>query len=142
MKYGFLVLLCCVACTQIPDCSLDPNADVFFVSFSDDEVNSFTFTSITNDLITTDYAPDSAILAIALPLTETSAVITYRFETDTLEYSLTVGYRSQLNIYGDDCPASVQFLDVEVINYANFDTAFVTNPILTSRIEENIEVLF
>ncbi len=142
MKYGPLVIFCCMACTQIADCSLDPNISEFYIEFDHTELRLVTFESVTNDLSSEVYFDaDTSFSKVQLPLTDTSPSLTYTFVTDSGDYTLTLAYDTQLSIYGEDCPASNYFFNLEVIDH-NFDSVAVTNNILTNRITDNIEVYF
>ena len=68
-------------------------------------------------------------------------MIRYDFFTDSIDYFVEILYQTQANVYGEDCPASLHYSQLEIGAY-NFDTVIVTNPSLDRRITENIEVSF
>ena len=144
MKYGpWVFLIFCLSCTAIADCELDNNTEQFFIQFNHDEISIFLFQSVTNDQTDEIYFDDNDTLTNEqLPLTEITNQLTYTFRTDSFNYQLTLSYDHQLTIYGEDCPSTMRFTNLQVVDYTFFDTAFVSNNILTSRIEENVEVFF
>ena len=131
-----------LGCEPILDCQLDANSNAFYIQFNHSTGSQVAFNSVMNDrLETVFFDADSSFTLIQLPLTEEAASLRYSFLTDSTDYFLDVSYQSRLNLYGDDCPPSTFFFDLEVTNH-NFDSVAVTNTDLDRRLFENIQVFF
>lgn len=130
------------ACTPIEDCQLDPNSSSMYVSFDHNTVTSFSFDSVKNNLsATVYYDADTSFSSIPVPLSSNSNDIRYDFFTDSTDYFVEIRYSTQPNVYGEDCPISIYYSQLEIGDY-NFDTVIVTNSFLDRRITQNIEVSF
>ena len=130
------------ACTPIEDCQLDPNSSSMYVDFNHSTATTVSFDSVKNDLTSTIYFDaDTSFSAITLPLSSGANQIRYDFYTDSTDYFVELRYTTQANVYGEDCPISIYYAQIEVADY-NFDTVIVTNSFLDRRITENIEVSF
>ena len=131
-----------LGCEPILDCQLDANSNAFYMEFNHSSGLQVSFDSVKNSLIeTVFFDADSSYTTIQLPITEASPGLRYTFFTDSTDYFLEVTYESRLNLYGDDCPPSNYFFNLEITNH-NFDSVVVTNPELDRRLFENIQAFF
>ncbi len=131
-----------VACTPIEDCQLDPNSSQAYISFNHDTASTFSFDSVKNNLVSTVYFDaDTSFTLISVPLASAASDVRYEFFTDSTDYFMEIQYRTQANVYGEDCPASIYYFDIEVMTH-NFDSVAINNDFLDRRITDNIEVYF
>ena len=138
----WIALLLAGACTPIEDCQLDPNSTQVYISFNHDTASTFSFDSVKNDLVNTIYYDaDTSFSLIPVPLAAASNDIRYEFFTDSTDYFMEIQYRTQANVYGEDCDASLHYFNIEVMTH-NFDSVAINNDFLDRRIPDNIEVYF
>ncbi len=130
------------SCTPIEDCQLDPNSAQAYIRFNHDTATTFSFDSVKNDMVSTIYYDaDTSFTLIPVPLSSASSDIRYEFFTDSTDYFMELQYKTQANVYGEDCEASIYYSAIEVITH-NFDSVAISNDFLDRRITDNIEVYF
>ncbi len=143
MKARSLILLFVLwGCEPIEDCQLDPNSNSFYILFNLDSGGAVTFDSVKNNVVSDIFFDsDSTFTLVQLPLYEQLAELTYFFYTDSVDYQLTVSYDSRINLYGEDCPVSTYYFNLDVPQHS-FDSVGVASSDLDRRVFENIEVFF
>ncbi len=159
MRNGFILILglwSVVSCQEIKDCELETSRDYAIVGFYESdsvekEVKTVAFAKVyapdyddyyyissTSDTTLTD----DTISATGLYLYSEAETIDYLFETDSINYSLTIEYTPHLRIYYDECdPVYSYKIDTAYSN--EFDSvAIIYRPLGEFQTTYNLEVYF
>ena len=139
MRKGFLIITVVWAvfsCQEIKDCELETSRDYALVGFYeadsvDKEVKTVAFTQIAATDYhryyisnVTDTLDDDTITATYLPLYSEAESITYSFDTDSLNYLLTIEYTLHLRIYYDECEPVFSYI-IDTAYSDQFDSVAV-----------------
>ena len=138
-KSSIIVLGVFFGCTPVLDCQLDPNSSSFYLHFENPESLIISFDSIQSDFDPGFEIDPDTVSTLSLPLSMDVQKITYNFYTDTIDYYFVLKYNIVHNLYGQDCPASPFFFNLEVVE-TNIDTLSLVYDQLDRRVRENIVV--
>lgn len=156
MKSGLLLVFgiwLMLSCQEIKDCSLESSTDYVIVryydadsvdkevktvvfSFVGEENNTFSYLSSTAD--TTD---NDTVSLNVLFVNPNDTLVNYIFETDSINYNLTLDYKPHLRIYYDECDPVYSYV-LDTAYSSNFDSVVVINNILDRVVDTHIEVYF
>lgn len=153
MRSGILfifVLWLVFSCQEIKNCELESSTDYLITNFyrSDTSVQTsktVAFTSIkslespyylTSVLDTVD---DDTLSAMVLFLNSEVKKTTYIFETESLDYELTIEYTPHLRIYYEECDPVFSY-KIDTAYSDQFDSVVVVNPTLDWEVTKNLEL--
>lgn len=82
---------------------------------------------------------DTTVTRFFLPLNPAEDSVTYIFETDTIDYELTMLYSKDIEIFYDECEPTYNY-QLEGVRSVGFDTVILSNPSIDRRIKLNVEI--
>lgn len=151
---------CAFACQEIKECQLETSSDYAWVKMYEADSASKTlkqevaFDSVytTGQFVNTfqerfivttiaDTIEDDTTNVFPVFLYNGGTEITYRFDTDSTDYDLTVRYIPHLRIYDPECdPVYSYKLDTAFSD--TFDSVAVVNRVLDMEFSDNVEIYF
>lgn len=143
-----------ISCQEIKDCDLESSRDYAIIGFFEaDSVEKENKTVAFSSIYSPDYnlyyissvadtLDDDTVSATGLYLYSEAEIITYAFNTDSINYELTIEYTPHLRIYYDECdPVYSYKIDTAYSN--EFDSvAILYKPLDEYQTVQNLEVYF
>ena len=90
---------------------------------------------------TQDTINDDTISVTGLFLNPVNESVTYIFETDSIDYDLTMEYTEHLRIYYDECDPVYSY-KIDTAYSTTFDSVVIINPALDKIVPGNVEIYF
>lgn len=140
-----------VSCQEIKDCELQTRTDYAIVGFyqlveGEKELDTLAFDLITEKnaglyYLTSiaDTVSDDTLSVIGLPLNPADTVVTYVFETDSVNYELTMVYTPHLRIYYEECDPVYSY-KLDTVYSSEFDSVAIYNRVMDKVVTSNVEV--
>ena len=158
MRTGFFLIIAiwaAISCQEIKDCELDSSRDYAIVGFYEaDSADQYEKTVAFSKIHAPDYdfyaistitdttTSDDTISVTGLYLYSEEEIITYAFETDSIDYQLTIEYTPHLRIYYDECDPVYSY-KIDTAYSDEFDSvAVIFKPLDDFQTEYNLEVYF
>lgn len=166
MRAGYILIVAvwaAIGCQEVKKCGLDSSRDYVLVGFyeplQEDSENQeepedpeqktvafsliyspeYQFHYISNVADTID---DDTVTAVGLPLPPDAGIITYAFDTDSVNYLLTIEYEPHLRIYYDECDPVFSYR-IDTAYSDQFDSiAVVFRPLNDFQPDHNLKVFF
>ncbi|MEQ8583936.1 MAG: hypothetical protein RIC30_15830 [Marinoscillum sp.] len=154
MRSGIVLMLgvwLAVSCQEIKDCTLETSTDYSVVRFyrADTTVKTVKEVAfmriyepdVSNYNISTmeDNIDDDTIVVTGLFLNPADTRVTYLFETDSIDYELTMEYKPHLRIYYDECDPVYSY-KLDTAYSPNFDSVAMVNNVLDKVVTTNLEI--
>ena len=158
MRKGLFIVigvwLAIASCQEIKDCELESSTEYAWVRFYEvdsveqyekkvsfslvkEETSNFYFYSTLND-DTTDYDTTSFM---PLYFNGDTHEVKYLFDTDSIQYELTMIYTPHLRIYYDECEPVYSF-KLDSVYSPDFDSVVLVNKNVDIAVGTNVEVYF
>ncbi|MFY0605670.1 MAG: hypothetical protein JXR10_03085 [Cyclobacteriaceae bacterium] len=156
MKSGLLLVFgiwLMLSCQEIKDCGLESSTDYVIVKYYeadsvDKEVKTAAFTVVREEnnslfVVSTmaDTLEDDTVSLTGLFVNPNDTLVNYIFETDSINYNLTLDYKPHLRIYYDECDPVYSYV-LDTAYSSNFDSVVLINNILDRAVDTHIEVYF
>lgn len=158
---GWLV----ISCNHIEDCTISSSQDYAVVRFfwADStpktprpvgfdlmyESNEEFYLSVVEDTFRITYQPypplndtirnDTTIMALILPFDPADTMVHYSFETDSMDFHVSMIFSKNFEIYYHDCPPAFNY-ELDSAYGVGFDSVALINPTIDSQIPVNIEL--
>ncbi|MFH6983921.1 hypothetical protein [Marinoscillum luteum] len=148
MRSGIVLMLgvwLVISCHEIKDCTLETSTDYAIVRFYRADTTVKTVKEVAFSKI---YEPvsgyyissmEDTVVAIGLFLNPADTRVTYLFETDSIDYELTMEYKPHLRIYYDECDPVYSFR-LDTAYSPNFDSVDMVNNVLDKVVVTNLEI--
>ena len=131
------------ACGDIDSCTSDSNQSFMILRFYDAETKAAKKVgfrvSANESLDLFGLSTDS--LAIGLSLDPEDTTVLFHFDTDTIDHSLELRYRTEISIFDTQCDPSVLFIGLDTLN-STFDSTAIIGTVTDRELTTNIEVYF
>ncbi len=154
MKSGLLFVFgiwLMLSCQEIKDCDLESSTDYIILRYyeadsADKEPKTVAFSLVWEESnwptvisTMTDTFEDDTVSAVGLFINPNDTLVKYFFDTDSIQYDLTLDYKSHLRIYYDECDPVYSYM-LDTAYSSNFDSVVVISNILDRDVSTNIEV--
>lgn len=158
MRKGLFIVigvwLAIASCQEIKDCELESSTDYVWVRFyeadsveqyekivsfslvKEEASNFYLYSTLDDD--TTDYDTTSFMY---LYLNGDTHEVKYLFDTDSIQYELTMLYTPHLRIYYDECEPVYSF-KLDSVYSPDFDSVVLVNRNVDIAVGTNVEVYF
>jgi len=149
MKQASIILLLVSVltfrCNEIEECQLDPFTQFAVFSLKSTVTGRvFTFDSISMDNfgLLAGGTSTQALTAFQLPVDFLASQATYRFYTDSVNYFVSISYKSESMVYEELCKPANRIHDLS-IEASNFPDIQILGPDLDRRFYAvNVEITF
>tara|TARA_A100001015_G_C14912682_1_gene681089 strand:+ start:782 stop:1252 length:471 start_codon:yes stop_codon:yes gene_type:complete len=156
MRKGFLAIWMvwlAWSCQEIKDCELVTSTDFAIVGFfmadtSEQLAKTVAFSLIREESVdnfyissTQDTIDDDTTEVVGLFLNPVAESVTYIFETDSINYDLTMEYTEHLRIYYDECDPVYSY-KLDTVYSSTFDSVAIANRALDKIVPGNVEIYF
>lgn len=137
----FIVLLFTGACLDKPDCyELNNNyVGITFKKLYDGKADTLSIIGITAPSSDSVFYPFVRATSLQLELNPFEPSTDFTIETLLGSYKFFLGYQSAIKFISEDCGTSTQLSALNV-NFSEFDSVRIINPLLSNPAQLNIEV--
>ncbi|WP_421892229.1 hypothetical protein [Marinoscillum sp.] len=148
MRSGIVLMLgvwLAVSCQEIKDCTLETSTDYSIVRFYRADTTVRTVKEVAFGKIYIAGDPDNilsmndTVVVTGLFLNPADTRVTYLFETDSIDYELTMEYKPHLRIYYDECDPVYSY-KLDTAYSPNFDSVVMVNNVLDKVVSTNLEI--
>lgn len=134
-----------LSCGDIDSCTSDSNQEFMILRFYDAETLAakkvgFRISANESTLLF-GFGTDSDSLAIGLPLDPEDTTVLFHFDTDTIDHTLHVKYKTEISIFDPNCDPSVLFIGLDTLS-STFDSTAIIGTVTDRELTTNIEVYF
>ncbi|HCX20306.1 MAG: hypothetical protein CMB80_06740 [Flammeovirgaceae bacterium] len=158
MRKGLFIVigvwLAIASCQEIKDCELESSTEYAWINFYEaDSLEQYektvAFSVVTEEssnfylysTLDEDTSAYDTTTFMPLWLNSQSNEVHYLFETDSINYELTMLYTPHLRVYYDECEPVYSF-KLDTAYSSDFDSVVIVNEVLDWTVGSNVEVYF